>query len=109
MVALLGTADVAATLAMLSATAAATLTLLPLLVDALGAAGAVVLPPPLADWVVVAKLRSPPTWLSTSPAAESGAPDAPAVESERVVEVVLALKLAAPALVSMRAAYEMAW
>jgi hypothetical protein len=53
-----GTSAMAVTFATFTAIAAPTLTLPPL-VDALGVLGALVLPPPLFDWVVAAKLRSP--------------------------------------------------
>jgi hypothetical protein len=85
------------------AMAAATLTE-PELVDALGVAPAALESlPPLVDAVLFAKLRSPATCESTLPPAESGAPFAPAVALEFVVDELVALKLIGPEALSERA------
>jgi hypothetical protein len=80
---------------MLTAIAAATLTP-PDDVLALGVLGAPEVPPPFADCVVDAKLRSPESWLFTSLGPLSGAPFAPATASDDVEDVVFAVKETAP-------------
>jgi hypothetical protein len=75
---------------------------MPLEVDALGVDEPPAPPPPLLTCALDAKPRSPATCPSTAEPAESGAPPAPAIASEDVLELALAEKETAPAEVRSR-------